>query len=138
MTSGRSPGHAADAHAADARADQWIGTLLRAGVVLAACVVAIGGVAYLLQHGSSVADYTVLPPVPPELRSVPNILRAALAFQPMAIIQLGLVLLLATPIARVALALILFARQRDALYVAVTTIVLALLLFSLLAGQRGA
>ncbi len=138
MTFGSSPGHATDAHAADARADQWIGILLRAGVVLAACVVAMGGVAYLLRHGSVIADYRALPPVPPELRRVPSILRAALAFQPTAIIQFGLVLLLATPIARVALALFLFARRRDALYVAVTTIVLALLLFSLLAGQRGA
>ena len=43
----------------------------------------------------------------------------------------GLLLLIATPIARVALSLIAFARQRDRMYVCITTLVLGLLLFSL-------
>ena len=48
-----------------------------------------------------------------------------------AIVQLGLVLLIATPVARVAFTLVAFARQRDRAYVMITTIVLALLLYSL-------
>ena len=47
------------------------------------------------------------------------------------IVQLGLVLLIATPVARVALTLGAFLLQRDRLYVVLTTIVLVLLLFGL-------
>jgi uncharacterized membrane protein len=51
-----------------------------------------------------------------------------------AIVQLGLVMLIATPIARVAFTLIAFALQRDRVYVGVTLLVLALLLFGLFFG----
>jgi uncharacterized membrane protein len=49
---------------------------------------------------------------------------------PATIIQLGILLLIATPVARVAFALVAFAIERDRLYVAVSLIVLAVLLFS--------
>jgi uncharacterized membrane protein len=58
-------------------------------------------------------------------------LRAALTGDPRAIIQLGLVLLIGTPVARVALTLVAFVIQRDRLYVLLTTVVLALLLYGL-------
>jgi uncharacterized membrane protein len=48
--------------------------------------------------------------------------------------QLGVVLLLLTPITRVALSALAFARQRDGTYVLVTSLVFALLLISLLVG----
>ena len=51
------------------------------------------------------------------------------------IIALGLLLLIATPIARVVFAVIGFARERDALYTVVSLIVLAILAFSLLHGR---
>ena len=53
-------------------------------------------------------------------------------FQCRGIIQFGLVLLIATPVARVAFSVAAFALQRDNTYVAITLIVLAVLLFSLL------
>ena len=48
------------------------------------------------------------------------------------IIQLGLVLLIATPVARVAFAAYSFGRQRDWLYLGIAGIVLSLLLYGLL------
>ena len=68
---------------------------------------------------------------PLALRSAPAIVAAALAGRREAVIQLGVVILIATPIARVLLSLIAFALQRDRTYVAVTLIVLVVLLAGL-------
>jgi uncharacterized membrane protein len=86
------------------------------------------------QHGRSPADYGTFRGEPDYLRSLVGILRAALSVDSRAIVQLGLVLLIATPIARVAFTLVAFALQRDRVYVGVTLLVLALLLFGLLFG----
>jgi len=74
---------------------------------------------------------------PADLRSLGAIVRSALALRSPAIIQLGLVLLIATPVARVAMSLVAFILQRDRVYVVVTSIVLALLIFSLTGGVPG-
>jgi uncharacterized membrane protein len=71
------------------------------------------------------------------LRSIAGIIRGTFAGQPAAIVQLGLVLLIATPVARVAMSLVAFVLQRDRVYVLVTAIVLALLIFSLTGGVPG-
>ena len=114
---------------------QIVGRLLQVGVLVAAVVVVIGGTALLLQHGGATADYRVFRGVEAPLRSLVGIGRAALALDSRGVVQLGLVLLIATPIARVALTLVAFAIQRDRVYVALTAVVLALLLFGLLGGQ---
>jgi len=61
--------------------------------------------------------------------------RGALALDSNAIVQLGLVLLIATPVVRVAFMLIAFVVQRDRVYVAISGLVLALLLYGLLLGR---
>jgi uncharacterized membrane protein len=55
-------------------------------------------------------------------------------FEARGVIQLGLLLLIATPIGRVVFSVIGFVRQRDWLYVAITLLVLRLLLYSLMSG----
>jgi uncharacterized membrane protein len=55
------------------------------------------------------------------------ILQGAFALHPDAVVQTGLLLLIATPVLRVVFSLFGFARQRDWLYVALTLIVLAVL-----------
>jgi uncharacterized membrane protein len=121
----------------DEQVDQLIGNLLRVGVIIAAIVAAFGAVLYLAQHGQQVADYRVFRGEPRELRSVRGILSSALALHSPAIVQLGLLLLIATPVARVAFSLVAFLLQRDRAYVFVTSIVLALLVFSLTGGWAG-
>jgi uncharacterized membrane protein len=64
-----------------------------------------------------------------------GIVKDALAFRGRGLIQLGLLLLIATPVARVAFSAVAFAIQRDRLYVAVTLIVLAVLIYSLTGGH---
>jgi uncharacterized membrane protein len=72
---------------------------------------------------------------PVDLRSVSGIVRDALALRERGLIQLGLLLLIATPVARVAFSVAAFAMQRDRLYVVVALIVLAVLMYSLMGGR---
>ncbi len=116
----------------DADVEQLVGNLLRAGVLLAAVVVLAGGVLYLLHAGLTVPDYRIFKGEPAGLRSVDGIVRTALSGSARGVIQLGLLLLIATPIARVALTAIAFAFERDRTYVLVALLVLSLLLKSLI------
>ena len=115
----------------DDRIEQVVGVMLRAGVLLAAALVAAGGVVYLFKYGTGAPRYGAFHGEPDDLRSVGGIVRAAAALRGRGLIQLGLLLLIATPIVRVVFSLIAFALQRDRTYVVVTAIVTALLLLSL-------
>jgi uncharacterized membrane protein len=108
----------------------WLGRLLRAGVTLAAATTLAGGAVYLARDGATAPGVRVFHGEPAALRSVAGVLGAARAGDPRGIIQAGLLILIATPIARVAASVIGFALERDGLYVAVTLVVLALLLLS--------
>jgi uncharacterized membrane protein len=116
----------------DHEVEQLIGRLLQVGVLLATVVVAIGGVTLLVTHGSSRVDFSVFRGDSSDLRSVSDVLRGVAARDPRAIVQLGIILLIATPVARVALTLVAFLLQQDRLYAALTTLVLAVLLYGLL------
>ncbi len=118
----------------DERVEAAIGTLLRAGVSTAAAVVAIGGILYLVKHGSEPVHYSVFRGEPAELRSVRGILRSLWPIQAHAVIQFGLLLLIATPVARVAFAAAAFEFQRDRAYVVITLVVLGILVYSLAGG----
>lgn len=121
----------------DEEVDQFLGNLLRAGVIIASVVVAAGGVLYLQRHGFDAADRRVFQGEPAPMRSIGGIIRGVASGQAAAVVQLGLLLLIATPVARVAFSLVAFVLQRDRVYVFVTAIVLALLLFSLTGGVPG-
>jgi uncharacterized membrane protein len=115
----------------DARFGLTLGRVLRAGVLLAATLVAAGAVIYLARNGASVPAYQAFRGEPTSLRRVGGILREAGAPSGRGLIQLGLLVLIATPVVRVLFAIVGFARQRDWLYVCIATIVLLLLVFSL-------
>jgi uncharacterized membrane protein len=118
----------------DRQVEQSIAVLLRAGVLLAASVVLIGGILYLVQHGHLQPHYHTFHGEPAVLKSPSLTIRDAFHGSPEAIIELGLLLLILTPIARVVFSVVSFARERDGMYVVMTLIVLAVLLYSLLAG----
>jgi uncharacterized membrane protein len=115
----------------DEHVELFVGNLLRWGVIVAAAVTAVGGALFLSLHGGRIADYHVFHGQPGALKSVSEVVANALRLQPEAVIQLGLLLLIATPIARVALSLLAFVKQHDRTYILVTSIVLVLLLYSL-------
>ena len=126
------PPPAAEQRWTDHAVEQLVGRLLQFGVLLAALVVLAGGLLILAQHGRAPANYSVFHGEPELLRSILPIVRGAFAGSSDAIVQLGLLLLIATPVARVALTLVAFMLQRDRTYVLITTIVLTLLLYGLL------
>ena len=112
-----------------------IGNLLRAGVLVSGAVVFVGGLIYLYHHGLQKEDYHLFQPTPSALCNVKDIFKSAFAGQDTGIIQLGILILIATPIARVFFSLLAFLHQKDKLYVIITLLVLAILLYSLL-GHR--
>jgi uncharacterized membrane protein len=119
----------------DARMDQIIGNLLRIGVLVAVVVVSAGGILYLTLHGAEMPDYKVFRGEPADLRSLSGIAKGAWSLHINGVIQFGILLLMATPVARVAVAVIGFAIQRDRTYVVVALIVLAVLIYSFFGGN---
>ena len=119
----------------DYRVEQIIGRLLQLGVLLAALVVLIGGVILLVHSGSDIAGFQTFRGESAALRNVTAIIGSAFHGDSRGIVQLGLLLLIATPVARVALTLGAFIIQRDRLYIVTTSIVLALLLYGLIWGR---
>ena len=111
-----------------------MGNLLRVGVLLSASIVLLGGVLYLLQYGSTIPNYGVFHGEPTKFRHVTNIISDAFSFHKLGLIQFGIILLIATPIARVIFSVVAFLYEKDFLYVGFTLLVLGVLLYSLWAG----
>jgi uncharacterized membrane protein len=116
----------------DQRLENIIGRLLRAGVLLSAAVVALGGIFYLVFEHAARVDYRTFVAAGPDTRTVSGITHSALHLSSEGLMQAGLVLLILTPIARVMLAVVGFALERDRLYAVISFIVLAILAFSLI------
>jgi len=116
----------------DQKMEIAIGQLLRAGVLLAAAVVFIGGVLYLNQTRGPRPDYSTFHGVAAALRSPAGVVKQAFTGDSHAIIQLGLLLLIATPVARVLFAVFGFLLEKDWHYVVVSLVVFAVLMYSLL------
>jgi uncharacterized membrane protein len=115
----------------DARIDKIIGNLLRVGVVVASLVVLIGGGLYLKRHGTELPSYHIFRGEPSDLRNVQGIMKTVSSLSGRGIIQFGLLLMIITPVLRVAFTVVSFIIQKDRVYIGVTLIVLAVLLFSL-------
>jgi uncharacterized membrane protein len=111
----------------DNRMELIMGRLLQVGVLLASTVVLIGGALYLYRYAVSPTDLhrfsggAVFP-------TTGVLLRGMVHGDPAAIIQIGILLLIATPIARVIFATIAFAIERDRMYIAISLVILVVLL----------
>jgi uncharacterized membrane protein len=121
----------------DRRLELILGNLLRAGVLLSAAVVFAGACIYLTRHAHEPANYRVFRGEPTDFKTIPGVIRSVMHGRGRGLIQLGLLLLIATPIARVSLSVVGFALERDRMYVMFTLIVLAILLYSLLGSGMG-
>ncbi len=116
----------------DSVIDAGIGMLLRIGMLASAAVILLGGVAFLIRHGRSTIDYRAFHGAPPGLNTLAGIASGAMHGHALAIVQLGLVMLIATPIARVVFSVYAFLSERDYLYVVISSIVLVVLISSLI------
>lgn len=112
----------------------YLAHLLRIGVIVAAAVAAVGLALFLYRYGSAVPDYRAFKGEPADLRSVTAIVQDALDLRRRGLMQLGLLLMIATPVARVAFSVLAFICQRDRAYILVTLIVLGTLLYSMAGG----
>jgi uncharacterized membrane protein len=119
----------------DKEIDLSVAAMLRFGVTLAAVIVFLGGLLSLRHPRRPVPDYLHFH-ADAALSSIASIFRGAFHLDPPSITQLGLLLLIATPVARVLFCVVGFARQRDRLYVVISATVLAILLFSLIKAGR--
>jgi len=115
------------------RANLIISGVLRGGVLLSAAIIMLGLVLLsahiLVAHGASVTYQ-----IP---RTAGSVLQGVLRGDPVSVITLGLLVLLATPVVRVGVSLVTFALEGDRLYTAITALVLLILLLSFLSGRAG-
>lgn len=115
----------------DHEIDLSVASMLRFGVTLAAVVVLAGGLLYLRHPWSMTPDYTHFNSGGASRKSITGVFDGLVQLKPRSIIQFGLILLIATPVARVVICVIGFARQKDRLYVSISSVVLIILLYSL-------
>lgn len=110
---------------------ELLSNLLKYGVIIASTIVLVGGILYLIRHGGERADYHFFQGEPSYFRSPTGVAVAVLSGSRRGIIQLGLLLLVATPIIRVVISLLIFLQRREFTYVVITLIVLTVLMYSL-------
>lgn len=108
-----------------------VSRLLQAGVALAAAFMLTGGILYLGQQGGEGVSYGKFHSVPPGLASISGIWRGARLRQPAALMQFGVLIMIATPVLRVAFAAVAFLLERDWLYTGISLVVLTLLIWAL-------
>lgn len=114
-----------------------IGWILRAGVLVSMSVIFIGGVIYLYRHGQTHVDYSKFVGVPDFVSNPGGIIHGVFTLRGRAIIQAGIILLIATPVIRVLFSAIGFIMEKDYLYTAITVLVLLIILTSMISGHAG-
>ena len=122
--------------------DTAISTLLRVGVILSVTVIGIGLVMTFVHHPEYVSSSQSLRDLTAARAQYPNhlfgVIDGVRQLRGQAIVMAGLLLLIATPIARVALSIVAFIIERDHLYTAITAAVLLILLVGFAIGLEGA
>ncbi|HTD41493.1 MAG TPA: DUF1634 domain-containing protein [Mucilaginibacter sp.] len=114
-----------------------IGWILRAGVLVSMILVFIGGIFFIYRHGHSIPDYSKFTGIPDFIQNINGIIDGMLHLKGQAIIQFGIILLIATPVIRVAFSAIGFLMEKDYLYTAITLVVLLIILASMISGWAG-
>lgn len=119
----------------------FLGAVLRIGVWAASIVAIIGGVLYLIQSGNLTTDYSppkeageVFEGTAEYLRNFKGIFSGVSQLNGAAIIQFGVIILIATPIIRVAISVFTFAYERDLMYVIITLVVLFIIIANMIFG----
>lgn len=114
-----------------------MGKLLITGVIVSGTFILFGGIYYLIQHGFSIPHFKTFRGEPSNLRSVKQIIKGVIHFDSLSIIQLGILLLIATPVSRVIFSVIGFLFEKDYLYVLISLIVLGIIAYSIFSVAAG-
>ena len=120
----------------DKMMDIAIAKMLRFGVILSAALVFFGGILYLRHPLLPAPGYSHFRGETTTFLGIAGVLRGAGRLDARSVIQLGILFLIATPVVRVAFCMVGFARQKDRLYVIISSSVLAILIYSLIRGGR--
>ncbi len=120
----------------DEEMEQSIAGMLRFGVSLSAVLVFLGGVLYLRHPWLKAPAYKRFVAENESLHALGPVFQGALHLDAKSVVTLGILVLIATPIVRVAFCVAGFARQNDRLYLLISTSVLAILMYSLMQGGR--
>ncbi len=115
----------------DEKLEQILSVVLRGGVMLSAAIVLLGGACFLAKHGAEAPQLQIFRGTAEVYRTVSGVVHGVSTSDCGAIIQLGLLFLIATPIARVIMSWFAFALERDRMYVVITSVVLAVLVYSI-------
>ena len=111
--------------------EKIMGNLLRYGVLTSMVIVLIGGCFYLYQYGGQKPQYKEFLGEPRGMRQVSAVLQSALKGSGRSIIELGVFVLIATPIARIVFSVIGYILEKDYLYIIITLIVLFVIVINL-------
>ncbi|ERJ57488.1 DUF1634 domain-containing protein [Sphingobacterium paucimobilis] len=115
-----------------------VGQILRIGVLLASVTLIIGGVLYLTVHGKDpIPDYTKFIAETNANTTLSGIIAGVMQINVPQIIQLGVLLLICTPIVRVIGSLVGFIIEKDTMYIIITLIVLSVIAGSIISGLKG-
>jgi uncharacterized membrane protein len=131
--------------------DQWnpssdselrpvVSAFLRYGVLLAAAVIVIGLVLSFVQVGFKTfvsMPRVRVPEVSTDLTTLRTVFRELLPPIPEAVMDAGVLLLIATPVLTVGASTIMFAVEKDWMYVAISGFVFAVLILGFVLGGRG-
>jgi uncharacterized membrane protein len=120
----------------DQQMDSTIGNMLRYGVTLSAIVVFLGGVLYLRNTATTTPDYSHFHTESASLRDISAAIHGAVHLDALSVIQLGILLLIATPVVRVVFCIVGFALEKDRLYVVISASVFIILMYSLFFAGR--
>jgi uncharacterized membrane protein len=111
--------------------------VLRAGTITSISVVIIGGIFFICRHGQSAADYHTFKGIPNFIQNASGIFHGIWALHGQAMIQFGIVLLIATPILRIVFSAIGFVLEKDYMYLGISLVVLSIIFFSMMSGHAG-
>lgn len=116
----------------ESRVEAAVSVILRTGVIISAAILFIGLGLLVARgefaHGTRIDAKMAYP------KDIPTLIAGLSVADPASIISLGLLVLIATPVTRVAASIILFAASRDWLYVVITAVVLSILVFGIAVG----
>ena len=113
--------------------EMFIGRMLRVGVFTACAIAIVGGILYIVQNGGTQVDFAEFTSSM-AVESIGDVIRGVLVLDAISVIQLSLLILIATPIMRVVVSVIAFAIEKDYLYVIITLVVLSIIIFNIFNG----
>ena len=111
--------------------EKAMGNLLRYGVLIAAVIVLAGGIVYLVRHGQEAPSFSHFSGEPAQFTNLKLIWEYAMKGSGRAIIQIGVLVLIATPVARIIFSVFGFIKEKDVLYIGITLFVLGVIIASL-------